>query len=136
MLSTTQQETLQAVVNRIIPPDDWPGGWEAGVGDYLLRQFAGDLSDVLESYQQGLAALDIEAQAAYGSGFAPLDATRQDVLLERVEHGNVRTAWPLDPAMFFNLLVQHCAEGFYADPGSGGNRDEIAWKMIGFEVRG
>jgi hypothetical protein len=32
--------------------------------------------------------------------------------------------------------VEHSAEGFYSDPGNGGNRDNIAWKMIGFEVTG
>jgi gluconate 2-dehydrogenase gamma chain len=23
-------------------------------------------------------------------------------------------------------------EGFYSDPGNGGNRDAVAWRMIGF----
>jgi hypothetical protein len=34
------------------------------------------------------------------------------------------------------MLAEHCAEGFYSDPGNGGNHSESAWKMIGFEVRG
>lgn len=31
----SQQRTLPAAVNRIIPADDYPSAWQAGVGDYL-----------------------------------------------------------------------------------------------------
>jgi gluconate 2-dehydrogenase gamma chain len=34
------------------------------------------------------------------------------------------------------MLVNHTMEGFYSDPGNGGNRDAVSWKMIGFEVTG
>lgn len=136
MLTASQIETLKAVVNRMIPPDDWPGGWEAGVGDYLFRQFERDLKDKLDTYRQGLMALEAEAQAAHGTGFAQLKADQQDALLIQAERGAVQTMWPVDPAAFVTMLADHCAEGFYSDPSNGGNRDEIAWRMIGFEVRG
>ena len=38
MLDEHQLNTLKAVVDTIIPPDDYPAGWEVGVGDYLLQQ--------------------------------------------------------------------------------------------------
>jgi len=38
-LTEVQQQTLRAVVNRIIPADDYPGAWEAGIGHYVARQF-------------------------------------------------------------------------------------------------
>jgi hypothetical protein len=136
LLSPQQITTLQAVVNRIIPPDDWPGGWEAGVGDYLFRQFERDLKGAVETYQQGLDALDAEAQAVYSHPFAQLSEAQQDSLLMQIERGEVQTDWQVVPAAFVNMLAHHCAEGFYADPGNGGNRGGIAWQMIGFEVRG
>jgi hypothetical protein len=136
MFSHQQVEILQAAVNRMIPPDDWPGGWEAGVGDYLFRQFERDLKGAVETYRQGLDALGAEAQAIYGHGFAQLSEAQQDALLLQIERGEVKIDWPLDPAAFVNMLAHHCAEGFYSDPGNGGNRDEIAWRMIGFEVHG
>jgi hypothetical protein len=136
VFSPGQLEILQAVVNRMIPPDDWPGGWEAGVGDYLSRQFERDLKGVVGLYQQGLDALEAEAQAAHGAGFAQLGADQQDTLLMQAERGTVQADWPIDPPTFIMMLAHHCAEGFYSDPGNGGNRDEIAWRMIGFEVRG
>ena len=136
MLTAEQLAALRAVVDRIIPPDDWPGGWEAGVGDYLRRQFAGDLQPALELYRAGLAALDAEAVAVAGSPFAGLAAAAQDALLARIETGHVATPWPIEPAAFFRLLVEHAMEGYYSDPGNGGNRDGVAWRMIGFKVAG
>ena len=63
MLDTVQTETLQALVDTIIPEDDFAGGWEAGVGIYLLRQFEGDLSVHLPLYRQWLDDLNSEATA-------------------------------------------------------------------------
>jgi choline dehydrogenase-like flavoprotein len=52
-LTGEQQQTLRAAVDRIIPPDDYPGAWQSGVGDYLARQFEGNLHPVLDDYCAG-----------------------------------------------------------------------------------
>jgi len=135
MLTPKQIQTLRSVIDCVIPPDEFPGGWEAGVGDYLLRQFERDLRPQLEMYRAGLDALDQEAQARTGQPFAELTPEAQTTLLEQIEQGKVITDWPIAPADFFRQLVDHAMEGYYGDPGNGGNRDAIAWKMIGFEVR-
>jgi hypothetical protein len=132
MFSTTQMNTLHSLMDRIIPPDQDVGAWQAGVGDYISRQLQGDLRDALPAYQAGLDALNAEAQARTGRAFADLPASEQDDLLRQVEAGQVSTAWPTDPARFFQMVVEHVAEGFYSDPGNGGNRGGVAWRMIGF----
>ena len=136
MFTELQHATLRALVDRIIPADDFPSGWQAGVGDYLAGQFERDLRPQLDRYRAGLDALEAEAQAVSGAAFAELDAADQDALLTRIEAGAVTTAWPIDPAAFFRAAVEHAMEGFYSDPGNGGNRDGLSWRMIGFEVRG
>ena len=35
-------------------------------------------------------------------------------------------------AVFFAMLLQMTVEGFFSDPVYGGNRDMVAWRMIGF----
>ena len=65
MLNQRQTEILEAMVNRIIPADQDPGGWDGGVGDYLFRQFEGDLksgtygpvveADFREAQQRGVS---------------------------------------------------------------------------------
>ena len=128
-------DILHALIDAIIPADDWPSGWQAGVGDYLLRQFDGDLADDRAAYVKWLAALDDEARAVYEQSFAELDLDERTRLLEAIEGGQLQTDWLINPA-FFQQIVEHCHEGFYSDPGNGGNRDGISWRMIGFEVRG
>jgi hypothetical protein len=134
MLTADQIQILRAMIDRILPADDFPSGWDAGVGTYLTRQFDRDLRDALPVYRAGLDALNLEATAAYGTSFAALDALSQDTLLAHVENGTVQAAWEVDPASFFRMAVQHAMEGYYGDPGNGGNLNRIAWQMIGFEV--
>lgn len=134
MLESRQMLTLQALVEAIIPEDDYPGGWESGVGDYLLRQLESDLANCLASYRDWLDALETEAEKVFQRPFASLDLDSRTALLEAIEQGDIKSDWSLDRAAFFAQIVEHCTEGFYADPGNGANRDGIAWKMVGFEV--
>lgn len=136
MLTTRQNEILRALVNRIIPADDFPGGWEGGVGRYLAKQFERDLAPLVEMYVLGLEALDMEAISTANAYFDLLTPDAADALLKKIEAGKVETTWAVEPARFFQMVVHHCAEGYYSDPGNGGNQDGAAWKMIGFEVRG
>lgn len=136
MLTETQLATLRAALDRVIPPDDFPGAWDAGVGDYILRQLAGDLAPLLETYRAGLEGLHYESLSASGRPFAELTPESQDLLLGRIERGEAQAPWPTDAQQFFALLCEHAAEGYYSDPGNGGNRGGAAWRMVGFEVRG
>ncbi len=136
LFTTLQQQTLQAALDRVIPPDDFPGAWAAGVGDYLARQLTtGDLQASLALYRDGLDTLNQEAQAEFGGDFARLDAAKQDDVLRRIDLGGTRLAWPVPPIQFFHALVSHAAEGYYADPGQGGNRDRRSWAMVGFDIK-
>ena len=139
LLTPQQAETLRAAIDRLIPPDDYPGGWESGAGEYLLREMdrSGALTLFADAYRAGLDALDAEARSAAGCGFAALDPAAQDRLLERVERGDVQTEWGTTaPKTFLRAFAEHVMEGYYSDPANGGNRNGISWKMIGFEVRG
>ncbi len=134
MLEPHQILTLQALVDAIIPEDDYPGGWESGVGDYLLRQLESDLSNSLAAYRDWLDALELEAEKVFQVSFASLDLAAKTALLEAIERGETKSNWHIEGAAFFAQIVEHCSEGFYADPGNGGNRDGIAWTMVGFKV--
>ena len=135
MLTSNHWNILRSLMNRIIPQDDFPDAWEAGVGNYLARQFERDLHSQVETYQLGLGALEAESQAFAGKGFTDLDASAQDLILSRLEAGQATSSWPVNPAEFFPMVIEHVMEGYYSDPGNGGNRDSIAWRMIGFKDR-
>jgi len=132
-MTEQQRQTLRAAVDRIIPLDDYPSAWEAGVGDYLAHQFEGDLLPLLDDYCAGLTALEAESINSFQQSFALISDEQRDTLLKHVEAGQVHTTWQVTPSVFFNLLVRTTAEGFYSNPEQGGNRNCISWVMTGFE---
>lgn len=133
-LSPAHEPILRAAVDRIIPPDDAPGASDAGVLDYIARKVETN-AEVAADLAAGLDALDAEATARFGRGFVALHVLEQDDVLRFAESGRVLADWSVDAASFFARLVESTAEGFYGDPGNGGNRDEVAWKMCGFSER-
>ena len=121
------RDTLQAAVNRIIPADDYPNAWDAGVGDYIDRMLSGDLNRFQQTFLDGLAVLEAKAISQFGKAFAAITLSQQDQILHDVETTS---------AEFFRLLLELTAEGYYCDPSGGGNRGMISWKMIGFDPKG
>ena len=109
-------QTVRAVVNCLIPADDFPGAYEAGVCDYLRKLFETDLRDEAEFFTTGLDSIDLEAQARFGQPFANLTREQQTITLEAIQQRAER---------FFEMLVCTTAEGFYSNP--------ISWTMTGFE---
>jgi gluconate 2-dehydrogenase gamma chain len=126
-------ETLRTVVDCLIPADEFPGAYEAGVCDYLLKLFETELRDEAEFFTTGLDSIEFEARARFGEPFASLTPEQQSITLQAIQQGNVLTSWQISPQRFFEMLVCTTAEGFYSDPQQGGNRGAIAWTMTGFE---
>ena len=115
----TEQEarTMETLLDWIIPADEGgPGAREAGVIHYMDRQLMGHFREYRKAYRDGLAAVD---RLAAGSP----DEVSRDAATRP----------------FFDLLVTHAMQGFYADPRHGGNRDFVSWRMLGLppvQVRG
>jgi hypothetical protein len=131
-LSPEQIATLRAAFDRLIPADEFPGAWENGAGDYLAGQFARDLKDYIELYRLGLDSLNEEAKVRHNASFVELPQGAQDELLAAIERGETQFEWPVKPRLFFDALLNHSAEGYYADAGNGGNEEKASWQMIGF----
>lgn len=128
-----KSETLRAVVDCLIPPDDFPGAYDAGVCDYLERLLQTDLAEDAEFFRAGIDGIDAEAVARFEKPFAKLNPSEQNSTLAAIESGAVNTSWPVPPACFFELLVCTTVEGYYSEPQQGGNRGAISWAMTGFE---
>ncbi len=123
-MDESTRQILIAVIDRIIPQDDFPSASEAGVMGYLEPQLHTGAAVHLPIILAGLRGLDATARKDFGCGFAELSAEQQDALLMQIEN---------EP--FFQRLIELTAEGFYAEPQNGGNLGEISWKMIGFLPR-
>jgi len=148
---------MEAIADRIIPPDaETLGGKEAGCAVFVDRQLAGSYghrdghynrppfmngtkqqgeqgeAGPAQQYRTALAALDRYCQGKFsGKAFAELADGDKDAILHGLESGDVSLEGS-DGKTFFKLVLKNVQTGFFADPLYGGNRDLVAWKMIGF----
>src|SRR5271167_1388800 len=146
---------IEAACERLIPADEsGPGALGAGVANYLDKQLGGAWGAGERLYRSGpwqpgtpsqgyqlpltpaelfhtsLRAINRDL-AAHHTPFNAMSAADQDAYLKSLESG----ANDLDgvpSATFFAILLQMTVEGFFSDPVYGGNRDMVAWRMIGF----
>ena len=156
-LSAEEGRALEAIADRIIPPDpQTPGGKDSGCAVFLDRQLAGPYgrqeglylnppfehgsknqgqqlaSGPAQQYRDGLAALDLACKKRPGGkALADLPTSEQDAVLTALESGALKLE-NLDGKAFFEQVVKDVQMGFFADPIYGGNRDMVAWKMIGY----
>ncbi|MEW5423014.1 gluconate 2-dehydrogenase subunit 3 family protein [Amorphus sp. 3PC139-8] len=152
-----ERRFVTAAVDRLIPPDEeWPGAADLGVPDFLDDQLAGSFGRGDRWYMQGpwpkgtdtqgyqsrfapaglyrraIAAIDDHCRSAFdGQRFAELSAEQQDDVLKGLDEETIELEG-VSAKTFFDLFLQNTIEGFFGDPVHGGNRDMIAWKMIGF----
>jgi gluconate 2-dehydrogenase gamma chain len=124
-----------AVCEQIIPRDDAPGATDAGVIHYLDRQLATRLARHRKTYRAGLQAWNETCRAMHQKPFGELSPAEQIAFMRQVEAGKVPAeAWQgVQPAAFFNLLVDHTMQGFYGSPKHGGNRDYLSYKILGVD---
>jgi hypothetical protein len=127
-------ETLRAVVDCLIPADNFPGAYDAGVCDYLERIFQTDLAAQAEFFRAGIDGIEAEALKRFDQPFTNLTPDQKTSILAAIESGDVKPSWSISPSRFFEMLVNTTAEGYYSDPQQGGNRDALSWAMTGFEV--
>lgn len=134
LLSAAQMTTLRALADRIVPQ---PAGRipidAAAMIDEALADGHSDgyrhaaLPAAPTGWQRGLDALDAEARAAHGDGFAALDGAAQDALIAAMAAGAFGGSdWDgLPTALFFTARVLSDIVGaYYAHPS--------AWSAIGF----
>jgi gluconate 2-dehydrogenase gamma chain len=152
-----EAQAIEAIVDRIIPPDpQTPGGKDAGCGVYIDRQLAGPYGKneglfqggpfqqgtksqgpqspvtKTELYRKGLAALDKHCRSTFaGKRFAELSDADKDAVLHGLDESHIHFE-EADGKAFFDQILKDSQQGFFADPIYGGNRDMVAWKMIGY----
>ena len=100
--------------------------------DFLLNIIATE--HLVADYKLGLQGLNLEAGRS-GKKFSDLTPAEQDKVLAVCEKRHTAQGWAISPKKFFSLLARQTLEGYYADPGNGGNRGAASWRMVGFEVR-
>ena len=122
-----QAAEIEAVAAQIIPADDTPGAREAGVIYFIDRALTTFERDKQAIYTQGLPEIQAKTRQLFPGAhkFSDLSSAHQVQLLTAIEKSE-----------FFETVRVHTIMGFFANAEYGGNRDQIGWKLIGFEDAG
>lgn len=132
-LTFTNQEfaVLSAAVARVIPRDDDPGALEANVPEYIDKALQSQqLESMRKNFGPGLSALDRRCQRMFKAGFAEATPEQQDEVLTIFKNSPETSG----ESRWYEMLIVLSLEGFLGDPSYGGNRDEVGWKLVGFEL--
>jgi gluconate 2-dehydrogenase gamma chain len=156
-LNATEAAFVKAAVDTLIPADNLtPSGSDCGVAVFIDRQLAGGFGNGARLYRQGpflpgkpehgyqlalsprdffragIEEANAWTQKTYGKEFDRLSETQRDEAMKAMETGKADFQGGFTSAFFFDALLTLTMEGFFADPMYGGNKDKVAWKMIGF----
>lgn len=140
VLTDEEAKTMDALVDQIIPKDDFPGGSEAGVTYFIDYQLTTHLRESLDFYRTGLAALNNTIHQQHGKSFHELDVDQQHNILKEMSEGlrnndAANIGWnDIRPSGFFNTVRNHCMMGYYGDPKHGGNIGHISYDMLELPV--
>jgi len=135
LLSDDEANLLEAIAEQIIPTDEWPGGRDAGVVNFIEKQLSGPYRRFQEDYRKGLAAITRTCLEKYQRKFEDLSWDQQTIILKQMESGSLADGpWKNGFSQrFFELLRSHSLQGYYGSPRHGGNKNYISYKMIGLD---
>jgi len=155
-LNATEVAFLTAAVDVLIPADELsPSGSACGCVTFIDRQLASAWGGGAKTYRSGpfrkgtpeqgyqlpltpreyfaagIAAANAWARKSFGKDFDRLAAADRVAALKAMEDGKAEFA-NFSARGFFERLLTITMEGFFSDPLYGGNRNKVAWTMLGF----
>ncbi len=156
-LTAAEAAFIVAAVDTLIPADELsPSGSDCGVAVFIDRQLGSAWGGGAKMYRSGpfhkgkpeqgyqlaltpreyFAAGIVAANAWSRKNFGGKDFDRLAVgdrvaALKAMDEGKAQFE-NFDARAFFGQLHALAMAGFFADPIHGGNRDKVAWKMLGF----
>jgi len=147
---------IVAAVDTLIPADELsPAGSDCGVAVFIDRQLGSAWGGGAKMYRSGpyqkgkpeqgyqlpltpreffaagIAAANAWTRKTYGKDFDRLAPADRVAALTAMEEGKA-TFENFSARGFFGQLHAITMAGFFADPIYGGNRDKVAWKLLGF----
>jgi gluconate 2-dehydrogenase gamma chain len=156
VLNATEVAFMSAMADTIIPADELsPSGTDCGVVTYIDRQLAGAYGAGDRTYRSGpfhrgtpeqgyqlaltpreyftagIAAANAWSHKTFGKEFDRLAPAERVDALKQIEEGKAKFE-NFSATAFFNRVLAIVMEGFFADPMYGGNRNKVAWQMLGF----
>jgi hypothetical protein len=125
VLSPSQFETLEVLVDALIPTDERsPGAKQARVADYVDLLLSEVDRELILEWFGGLAALDAEAMSRFRAPFGRLGARQVDAILQSISRNEREPKTPLET--FFVMAKQATVRGYYTS--NIGIHEELRYK--------
>jgi hypothetical protein len=124
-LSASQYQTLETLVEAIIPADDRsPGAKAARVADYVDLWLSEADPEVALQWSGGLALVDAESTTRFRAPFVRLTAAQADAILAHISRNEPDPQTPLET--FFVMTKRATVIGYYTS--KIGIQDELHYK--------
>ena len=123
---------IDAIAEQIIPADEWPGGHDSGVTNFIDKQLVGPYKRFQSVYRKGAATIQETCGTLYQKKFEELTWDEQTIFLESMEAGNMKeSAWAggFDKE-FFSMVRDHSMQAYYGSSRHGGNKNNVSYKML------
>jgi len=135
--SENEVKLVEAIAEQIIPANNWPGGMDAGLANFIDIQLHRPIPPLSRELPQGppLAVLENTCRNKFHHTFENLSWDSQTAVLKDMEAGRLEgNIWRKEfSEYFFELLRSHCLQGYYGSPRHGGNKNFVSYKMIGLD---
>lgn len=133
----TESEALiiDAIAEQIIPSDEWPGGRDSGVTNYIDKQLTGPFVRFQTNYRKGINAIKETCINRYRKNFEEMEWYDQTLFIEEMEAGKMEEPeWEkgFDSA-FFKMVRDHSMQAYYGSPVHGGNKNKMSYKMMNLD---
>ena len=130
--TNAEAQLMDVLADQIIPPDEWPGGRESGVTNFIDKHLVGPFIRFQEKYRKGLAAIQESCKSLYQKKFEELSWEEQTAFLEKMEAGKMTgSTWTRGfDREFFALFRDHSMQAYYGSPRHGGNKNNMSYKML------
>ncbi len=93
----------------------------------------GPLPGLRQIYRDGVQQLDDAARAMFGGRFVDLGAQEQDAVLAAASNPARHPQNSRTGKNFFDVLLDHTAEGMFCAPEYGGNHRLVGWQLVEFD---
>lgn len=126
---------VDTIADQIIPADDWPGGKQSGVTNFIDKQLVGPYSRYQSTYRNGLRLISNTCKKLYNKNFEELLSAQQITFLETMEAGKLENTG-FEPGFareFFNLICDHTMQSYYGSSRHGGNKNNLSYKMLSLD---
>ncbi len=156
VLTSGEAAFFSAVADSMIPADELsPSGTDCGVVTFIDRQLASAWGGGAKMYRggpfrkarpeygyqlsltpkeffsAGIVAANAWTRKTMGKDFDALPPQDRINALKALEDGRAQLTG-ISGKQLFEALLDIVMEGFFADPMYGGNKEKVAWKMVGF----